>query len=277
MTGPADSSDIELAFTTKGEGEPAIMLIHGFCCAYDDWQPQIEALNKRTRVIAPDLRGHARSPRGEADMTIEQLATDCVALARAQGISSMVVGGHSMGTRVALEVRHQAPELVNGLILFDGSDTAYGDAQASRQAFEDAVAHKGFTAWARGLFEIMFFDEKYAEIAGPIIERALAVPEATAASLYRNMMQWDATRAEPIMRALDVPTLVIQSTTRGADGIRRALRDGEIGHYPELVRSRAPAAEIKALAGHGHFTGLEAPDWTNDVVTGWAERQGFFG
>ena len=107
-----------------------------------------------------------------------------------------------------------------------------------------------------------------------IRDRALAMPDANLDALYRNMMTWDATKGEEQMRAITVPTLVIQSTTRGEDGIRRALNEGEMGHYPDLVKSRNTKSSFALLAGHGHFTGLEAPEWTNDAIMSWANGNG---
>ena len=98
------------------------------------------------------------------------------------------------------------------------------------------------------------------------------MPDENLRSLYTNMMTWDATKGEAVMRGVNVPTLVIQSTTRGEDGIRRALRDGEMGHYPEVVKGRNGRAEFALLAGHGHFTGLEAPEWTNDAIKAWMSK-----
>lgn len=67
--------DIELYYREAGSGEPLIML-HGNGESGEYFINQIEHFQSRYRVIAPDTRGHGRSPRGEAPFTIAQFAND---------------------------------------------------------------------------------------------------------------------------------------------------------------------------------------------------------
>lgn len=263
---------VELKHADKGTGTPALVLIHGLCCDHSDWQPQLETFSATHRVLTPTLRGHGGDGRPAATLTMENLAADVVALLRSKGVTQAVVGGHSMGTRVAHEVRHQAPELVKGIILVDGSDSANGDLQQAIAGFDAATSGDKLKPWLQGLFEIMFYGDRFADLRKACVQRALRMPDENLRSLYRNMMTWDTTKGDTVMRGVDVPTLVIQSTTRGEDGVRRALAEKELGHYPSVVKSRIPDAEFALLAGHGHFTGLEAPEWTNDAITGWLKR-----
>ncbi|MFY0615706.1 MAG: alpha/beta hydrolase [Hyphomicrobiaceae bacterium] len=268
------TATVDLRHADQGQGEPTFVLIHGLCCDHSDWQPQLDALSASHRVITPTLRGHGGDGSAAETLSMENLATDVVAQMRAKGVTNAIVAGHSMGTRVVHEVLHQAPDLVSGIILVDGSDSAFGDLDAAIAGFEAATADGQLKPWLRGLFEIMFYGDRFAELRDACVKRALAMPDENLRSLYRNMMRWDATKGETQMRAITVPTLVIQSTTRGEDGIRRALNEGEMGHYPDLVKVRNTKAEFALLAGHGHFTGLEAPDWTNEAIMTWAKRSG---
>ena len=268
------TTTIELKHADQGSGEPTFVLIHGLCCDHSDWQPQLAGLAGAHRVITPTLRGHGGDGSDSATLSMENLASDVVALMRAKGVTNAVVAGHSMGTRVVHEVRHQAPELVKGIILVDGSDSAFGDLDTAIASFETATADSKLKSWLQGLFEIMFYGDEFTTLRDACVKRALSMPDENLRSLYTNMMTWDATKGDTIMRAVDVPTLVIQSTTRGEDGIRRALKQNEMGHYPDIVKSRNANAEFALLAGHGHFTGLEAPEWTNDAIVSWAKKTG---
>ena len=116
----------------------------------------------------------------------------------------------------------------------------------------------------------MTFDEKFAAIGDARVARALAVPEETAHPLYRNMVIWDADKAEAAMRAASCPVLIIQSTTRGANRKRSPLANGERGHYAEQTAARIPHAEVATIDGHGHFITVEAPEWTNGAIETWA-------
>jgi len=96
------------------------------------------------------------------------------------------------------------------LILVDGSDSAFGDLDAAMSGFEATTGGDKLKPWLQGLFEIMFYGDEFAELRDACVKRALSMPDENLRSLYRNMMTWDATHGDTIMRAVDVPTLVIQ-------------------------------------------------------------------
>lgn len=267
-------TDITLHHTDQGSGTPALLWIHGFSSGLEDWDAQVAHFSPRHRNIAVALRGHGVSERGTRDMTIQQLAEDCLAVLREKKIESVIVAGHSMGTRIALALAQQAPEIVKGLVLVDGSNTALAGGPAALEAFDKAVLDQGYPAFARRLFEAMFFDDKWADLSQRLVDRAMAVPVKTAHALYRNMVQWDSAEARPAMAAVRVPVLVIQSTTRGADNARRTLKPGETGSYEALVLEQIPSAEVVALPGLGHFVSYEAPRDVNAAIDAWLDGEG---
>lgn len=267
-------SEIELDHTDQGSGSPALVLIHGFSSGREDWQAQADHFAGRHRVIAPALRAHGATPRGAAPMTIPQLATDCLDLVRSKGIDSAIVGGHSMGTRVALEMARQAPELVRGLLLLDGSNTALAGKEAALESFDRAVSEVGYPTFARKLFEAMFFDPAHAALSDKLVQRALAVPDETAHELYRNMVIWDGDDAPTVMQGIHVPALVLQSTTRGADNVRRTLEPGETGAYETLISRFVRTSEIVEMPGLGHFITYEAPDQVNAAIDAFLDKHG---
>jgi pimeloyl-ACP methyl ester carboxylesterase len=253
----------------EGTGSPALLLIHGLCCDYTDWKPQLEAFSNTHRVITPTLRGHGGEASDAATLTMETLAADVVALAREKAVSDVIVAGHSMGTRVAHEVWKQAPDIVKGIILVDGSNRALENPADAINQFNATTEGDKLKPWLAGLFNIMFYGDRFADLRSACVARALAMPDENVRALYRNMLTWDAIKGDAVIRAVNVPTLVLQSTTPDTDFVRRALNEGEMGHYPEVVKERNTNAELALLAGHGHFTGLEAPKWTNDAISAW--------
>lgn len=96
---------------------PALLLIHGAGHDHGVWDTIAPALAAAGhRVIAPDLPAHGASA-GEALHDIEAMAGWVLALADALGVDSLRVGGHSMGSLVALAVAARAPERVRALYL----------------------------------------------------------------------------------------------------------------------------------------------------------------
>jgi len=102
-----------------------VVLVHGWTCALQFWTRQIRALaSAGVRVVAYDLRGHARSGRPEKiDYSIDAHAGDLDAVLHAalRDGRRAVVAGHSMGgmTIVAWAGDHpdEVSELLAGAVL----------------------------------------------------------------------------------------------------------------------------------------------------------------
>lgn len=251
--------DITLHHIREGAGAPPIVFVHGFLCRH-----QVSHFSTRHTVVACDLRGHGASSRGEAPMTIETLGGDVAALVEDQGIEGAILVGHSMGCRVVMEARRQAPERVAGLVLVDGSRVGV-DRVSGEQAFDEIIASNGYETVVRGLFEGMFFDNP-PDWKDETLEKVLAVPETTGRPLFRALIAWDAEKLQPAMAEIDIPVLVVQSTTMDMDRRRRPLQKGESSPFQDLISAHVPNAESKTISGPGHFCMTEAPAAINAEI-----------
>ncbi|WP_024801931.1 alpha/beta fold hydrolase [Nocardia sp. BMG51109] len=76
-----------------------IVLIHGWSCCLEYWNPQINAFADQHRVVAFDLRGHGASEVGTREFCADQLADDLrdVLDAVLRPGQRAVLVGHSMG------------------------------------------------------------------------------------------------------------------------------------------------------------------------------------
>src|SRR4051812_10526701 len=54
-----------VVYESRGSGEPALVLVHGWTCERSLWAPQINAFSAKYRVIAIDLPGHGESDKPE--------------------------------------------------------------------------------------------------------------------------------------------------------------------------------------------------------------------
>jgi lipase len=97
---------------------PAVLALHGLTGHGKRWESLALEELPDVRVIAPDLRGHGRSP-SAPPWSFEAHVADLRALLAAEGVGPAVVVGHSFGGAVALHLAHRHPELVRGLLLLD--------------------------------------------------------------------------------------------------------------------------------------------------------------
>jgi pimeloyl-ACP methyl ester carboxylesterase len=261
--------DADLYYEQRGAGTPALLFIHGFACTHDDWRHQTAALGAHRLTVACDLRGHGRSS-GEPDSCrIATFGKDVAALIDALNLSSVVLIGHSMGCRVALEACRNAKDRVAGLVLIDGSYLGAGGAQIEGHT-RAAIAQAGYATFARALFAAMFLAPSAA--SERVIARALMLPEAIGANLFPNMAGWDAAHMIAALSAVQVPLLIIQSTYLNAERKRVALKRGETTPWLDLVRQLVPGAEIAIVPDVGHFTMLEAPAEVNAHLDAFVAR-----
>lgn len=72
---------------------------------------------ERVQVVAPDLRGHGRSPM-EGPWTIDQHVRDLLPLLESLGPRTVVLG-HSYGGLIAWELARRAADRISGLVLVD--------------------------------------------------------------------------------------------------------------------------------------------------------------
>ena len=111
------AADGPLFVERRGEGETALLCLHGLFGSSAFWTPLAEQMGPGFRVVMPDLVGFGRSPQPEADYTaafhLDRLAP---ILEEAQHFTVL---GHSMGCALALAAAARWPERVERVVLFN--------------------------------------------------------------------------------------------------------------------------------------------------------------
>ncbi|MGW3493576.1 alpha/beta hydrolase [Streptomyces sp. NPDC001020] len=102
-------------------GAPVVLALHGITANGLTWARVAHHLAGRVTLVAPDLRGRARSGHLPGPYGIAVHADDMATVVGALDLGRVVLAGHSMGafTAALTAVRH--PELLSGLLLVDGA------------------------------------------------------------------------------------------------------------------------------------------------------------
>lgn len=257
-------------FVQAGKGSPPIAFIHGFACTHADWEPQIAHFGATNAVLACDLRGHGASASDSQDCSIEAYGADVAALLGELKLPPAILIGHSMGCRVALQTCLAAPERVAAVVLVDGSRLGFGDPVVAERVMNEQLRATGYGVFARRLFDEMFVVSSDPKLKSTIMERALQLTSDVGGSLFPRLVGWDARHMETALAAVQVPMMIVQSTTMSAERIRVSLAAGQSSPWLDLVKLRAPAARIEILPGLGHFPQLEAPEAVNALIADFA-------
>lgn len=119
------SDGAAIYFEDSGGAEPVMFYIYGLACSIRHWKYPLAhfasggSAKTAHRQIWLDFRGHGRSePLANGDrLTVTRIIKDIVELCAARGIRQATFLGQSMGGSIALELAHEHPELVKGLVL----------------------------------------------------------------------------------------------------------------------------------------------------------------
>lgn len=95
-----------------------MVLLHGATLDHRSWQPQIDALHDRFRVVVTDLCGHGAST-GVFDF--DAAVEDILAILKLEVDSAIVLVGLSLGGNIAQEVVRRQPDLISGLVAADST------------------------------------------------------------------------------------------------------------------------------------------------------------
>jgi len=264
-------SDVGLNLVDRGDGDPSIILIHGFTCNLSDWKEQLSGLSNSHRCVAVDLPGHGASA-APREATIEALGEAVNQALDKLGLKEVVLVGHSMGCRVVSEAYSQSPGRVRGVVYVDGSIVAQGDADAAEKRAIEAVDRIGMDRFVNALYEGFFVESTPAAVRESVCAGLPAISMDFARKLWFNLVRWDAARSRAVLRTIDVPALVIQSTFFDPNLERASLSPGQTTPWVSEVSKAISDVTVKIIEGVGHFPMLEAPRQTNDAISSFVRR-----
>ena len=264
---------VRLACEDVGSGPP-IVLLHGFPLDHTMWNAQIAALQKRFRVIAPDLRGFGASQLADGDaengVGMERYAADLVALLDwLQVKEPVVLAGLSMGGYVAWQAVLRWPERFRGLIPCDTRAVADADEpRAARFKMAEAAMQAGNSSPALVMIPKLLGAETREQrpeielLLRAIIERQTA--EAVAAA-QRGMA-----RREDVRGKLDTITAHSLCIVGVEDVISPPAEMHEIAAL--LAKSGDDDVALVEIEHSGHMTTMENPAAVTAAIAAFAKK-----
>ena len=237
---------LHIAYDDVGNGDPAIVLLHGLFADRTYYQAQVRHLSRRHRVLNVDLRGHGDSAIPEQGYSLDILADDVVRVCEQAGVNRAVFCGHSMA--VALRVALRRPALAAGLVLLDGVVLLPPAVREQQRGLVQALQTDGWREALLGFFP---------SVAGAAAERVRAdisaMPRYYVEPIMRDIVSSNSAEE---LAALRCPLLYVHS------------------HMPadlERLRQVQPDAIIEEIPGAGHWSMLTAPDRVNALLDQFLE------
>ena len=116
----AISSDgVKISFDLHGEGNPALVFVHGWGNNRSIWDVQIAHFSQKYKVIAVDLAGFGESGNNRQKWTMASFGEDVATVINKLDLDQVVLVGFSMGAPVVIEAAKRVPDHITGLVLVD--------------------------------------------------------------------------------------------------------------------------------------------------------------
>lgn len=122
----ADVGGLEMFFLDTPGGAPPVVMLHGLSANANSFAGVIAAgLAPTFRVVAPDLRGRARSAKPTTGYEMADHARDVIALLDHLGLDRVVLAGHSFGGYLAIFIAATYPARVSKLVVIDAAISSH--------------------------------------------------------------------------------------------------------------------------------------------------------
>jgi 2-succinyl-6-hydroxy-2,4-cyclohexadiene-1-carboxylate synthase len=228
---------------------PALVLLHGFTHTRQSWRRTVAALDGRYRAVVPDLPGHGQ-------MSERRPASPAATLAylRALVDEPHVLGGYSMGGRIALHAALARPERVRRLVLL-GASPGLADAgeREQRRRADEALADRieaiGVAAFAEEWGRLPLWEGQPERVRAAAHADRLRNTPAGLADALRGLGTGALPPLWDRLGELTMPVVLIAGE-----------RDAKFRTIAERMAERIPDAEVVTIPATGHAAHLERPD-----------------
>ncbi len=256
------------AFTQRGTGRTAVLLVHGIGGGRSIWSNSSSATLRALtdagyQAVALDLPGYGGSEH-LGPPTLDNMVQALQDLIHHIGAARTIVLGHSMGGMVAQELVARSPQLVQGLVLACTS-ASFGNADGAWQAkfLADRLAPldegEGMWRMAQRLVPKMVASGTHLAAQQLAVDVMSRVPEATYRAALQAIASFDRREA---LAQIRVPTLVLAA-------------EHDMTAPPDVMQrmaSRIIGGQYACVPHAGHIANVESPTAFNECVLRFLEQ-----
>jgi len=240
---------VPIHFEVKGDGEPALVFVHGWSRNRTDWVAQMNYFSDKHRVVSIDLAGHGESGEERDDWSIPAFCQDVIAVIEKLNLRQIVLIGHSLGAPVVLETARRLPDRIAGIVPVDAFHNV--EMKFTQDQIDDILApYKSdfVEAYARGARMIL---TDPAQIQRSIEQVASFSPEIGIASL-ESCYHYLSNDLIPALREVKASIWCINSEA--------------VPTNAEVARRYASSFDVMVMKGVGHEMQNADPDQFNRLL-----------
>jgi non-heme chloroperoxidase len=249
------SDGVSLHYLDAGAG-PAIVLIPGWTMAADIFEPQINGLSQKFRIIALDPRSQGDSDKTSDGNYLARHAQDIKELLDHLQLPSAVLLGWSNGVPDVLTfVDQYGTANLRGVVLVDGFINIGSPQMQKSMAGMLLSLQTDRPHFTDGFVRGMYTTKQTEDYIHHVEEQSLKTPTNTAVTeIFNVVSKGDFT---PILTKLDKPVLYICEPYLASQG--------------DLLRASLPKAQVEVFQNAGHAMFVDDPGHFNKVLTGFVD------
>lgn len=238
--------NVEISYEAAGEGEPALVFVHGWSCSKGHWSAQKDYFSKKYRVVMLDLAGHGDSGKNRNKWTMEAFGKDVAAVVKKEELKKVVLIGHSMGGVIVLNAAKKLKGNVVGIVGVDNLHDV--EVKLTKEQIEEFVSpfRKDFEGKKESFFKGMFPKGTDPALIEKIFTMIKADPDI-AITLLEEFFRRD---QAGLVKETEVPIHLIN-----ADFWPSNVQAGK--------RQAGSSFELTLIKGVGHFPMIEVPEKFN--------------
>lgn len=241
------ASPVELSASMRGpDGAPVLVLGNSLGTTRELWEPQLDALGRRFRLLRYEHRGHGGSPAPPGPYAISDLGADVLALLDGFDVGTAYYAGVSLGGMVGMWLGANAPDRIEALALCCTS--AYLPAQlwVDRAA---AVRRDGLGSISQQVVGRWFTPAYQAAHPGTVARFVTTLERDVAAEGYAGCCDAIAEMdLRPLLASVTAPTLVVA----GAEDPATPPWHGAV------IASAIPGARLRVIRGAAHLANVSS-------------------
>ena len=233
-SGPFVQSEdnVDIHYSDDGQGETALVFVHGWMCDSGYWQDQIDYFKSKYRVVALDLAGHGQSNLVREDYSIEKFAGDVVTVVNHLQINKIILIGHSMGGPVALAAATKLSDKAIGVVAVDSFATGYPWPEKNEIPEVVAPFREDFTKQTYKMVSGMFAPTADESLVDEIASDMASGPEEVGISAFTGLLEWIASDYRRVRENLSVPFVNINALHKEMPIIRdKIVFVPDVGHF----------------------------------------------
>jgi 3-oxoadipate enol-lactonase len=233
---------------------PVITLSHSLATDLTMWDPQMEVLTSRFRVLRYDTRGHGASDAPPGPYSLDQLGEDGHGLLKALNIEQTHFMGLSMGGMIAQVLALKHPDMLRSLILCDTMSQLPPEAKPIWDERITIAEKQGMEPHVKPTIE-RWFTEPFR--SSPVVDRVRAMIRATNPKGYigcsRAIMGLNLTER---LSAISLPTLIIVGEEDPGTPVEAS----------QVMQKKIKGSKLVVLKSAAHLSNIEQADAFNKAV-----------